>query len=173
MAKNKKNPSPVTQDPSAFDRALLAWRAPRYLRYERSWLWFVLLFVICGGLALYGYETDSLTMAIVFVLLPFVLVLEHRKKPDMVEVVISEYGIRFGEMRLPYSNIQNFWILHNPPFVNELHLETDNRSHKEFVIQLMNVDPTSLRQFLVTQILEREGKTLSFTEALIRILRLN
>ncbi len=173
MAKNKKNPSSVTEDPSAFDRALLAWRAPRYLRYERSWLWFVLLFVICGGLALYGYETDSLTMAIVFVLLPFVLVLEHRKKPDMVTVIVSEYGIRFGDKLLPYSSIEHFWILHNPPFVNEIHLETDSKMHKEYVIQLMNLDPTELRQFLVTQILESEGKHLSFLEGLSRILRLN
>lgn len=168
MAQEKQKPNLT-----AYDEALLRWQAPRYLRYERGWFWFLCLLLVFGGLSLYGYLTGSLTMAVVFAIVPLVLILEHRKKPDTVEVVISEYGIRFGEMSLPYSNITRFWIIHNPPFVNELHVEVDKRLHKEYVIQLMNVDPTSLRQFLVTQIVELEGKHLSFLETLTRLCRLN
>lgn len=168
MAKTKQN-----SNAGAFDNALMTWKAPRYLRYERSWVWFVVLFLVCGGLAYYGYATDSITMAVAFAILPLVLILEHRKKPDMVNVVVSEYGIQFGDAKLPFSSIEHFWILHNPPFVNELHLETDSKLHKEYVIQLMNLDPTVLRQFLVTQVLEWEGKRLSLMETLTRLFRLN
>ncbi len=171
--KKQKKASEQGLNPSAFEQALVKWKTPRYLRYERTWLWFVCLFAACGGLAYYGYATDSVTMAVAFAILPLVLILEHRKKPDMVEVVVSEYGIRFGETLLPYSNIRRFWIIYNPPVVNELHLETDSKMHKEYVIQLVNVDPTSLRQFLVTQVLEAEGKHLSFLETLTRLFRLN
>lgn len=168
MAKTKQN-----SNSDAFNQALMEWNAPRYLRYERTWLWFVCLFVTCFGFAFYGYLTNSITMEVAFAILPLVLILEHRKKPSSVKVTVSEYGIRFGELVLPYSSIQRFWIIHNPPFVNELHLETDSKVHKEYVIQLMDLDPTKLRQFLVTQVLEWEGKHLSFLETVTRLLRLN
>lgn len=176
MAKQKQNPLGVSADTvnaNAFDTALLKWKAPRFLRYERGWLWFVLLFVFCGSLAFYGYYTDSLTMMGSFLLLPAVLILEHRKKPDEVVVVISEYGIKFGEILLPFSSIRRFWILHHPPYLNELHVEVQSKMHKEYTIQLMNLDPTRLRQYLATQVPEWEGKHLSFLETMTRILKLN
>ncbi len=173
MAKHKENPDQTAVPEGAFDRALARWKTPRYLRYQRGWLWFTLMLMSCVGLAVYGYWTGSWTMVAVFAILPFVLLLEHRKKPEMVDVVISEYGIRFGSLCIPYSNIRSFWILHTPPMVDELHLLTTSRTHPEVTIQLMGMDPVSLRQFLVTQTLEWEGKSLSFLEAITRILRLN
>lgn len=171
--KNKKEIQTQKLEKIAYDQAIFAWSAPRYLRYERGWLWFLLLFVICGALALYGYFTDAVTMTVLFAILPFVLILEHRKKPEQVEVLISSYGIRFGTTLLPFSNIKHFWIIHNPPVVDELHLLVENRTNPEVVIQLVGTNPTRLRQFLVTQAYEWEGKELSFLEALVRILRLN
>ena len=109
----------------------------------------------------------------VFAIVPFILLLEHQKKPKVNEVQISEYGIRFGKILIPFSNVKRFWIIHNPPFVDELHLLTGSRSNPEIVIQLVGTDPVRLRQFLVTQAYEWEGKHLSFLDVLIRILRLN
>lgn len=178
MAKQKQNPKRASDEPvgkvnDAFDQAVATWLAPRYLRYERNWLWFLIVFGSCGSLAVYGYLTGSWTMAAVFALVPFILILEHRKKPDTIQVTVSEYGIRFGNIAIPFSSMLRFWVLHNPPFVNELHLETQGKMHKEFVIQLGNHDPTQLRQYLATQIPEAEGKNLSLSEATIRFLRLN
>ncbi|QQR54734.1 hypothetical protein IPG41_06135 [Candidatus Peregrinibacteria bacterium] len=177
MAKQKQN-SPENleekaQNINAFENALFRWKTPRYLRYERGWMWFVFMFASCAGLAFYGYRTESLTMMGVFALLPLVLLLEHRKKPEWVEVVISEYGIRFGEMTLPFSGMSRFWILHNPPYLNELHVETESKMHKEYVIQMLNIDPTQIRQYLATQVPEWEGKHLSLLDTLTRILKLN
>ncbi len=174
MKKQKQNiETPQSGEESVYENLIFAWMAPRYLRYERGWIWFFMLFTSCAALAVYGYFTDAITMTVLFVILPGVLLLEHRKKPDMVEVLISEYGIRFGGILIPYSHIKRFWIIHNPPVVNELHLLTENRKNPELVIQLPQGDPARLRQFLVTQVYEWEGKHLSFLEALVRILRLN
>jgi hypothetical protein len=99
--------------------------------------------------------------------------LEHLKKPENVEVIISEYGIKFGELAVPFSRIKKFWILYNPPLLNELHILTDSRFHPEITIQLTGVNPTILRQYLVTQIPEWEGRQVSLGEMFIRFLRLN
>lgn len=173
MAKRKPNPKSENIPAGAFDRGLITWHAPHYLRYERGWFWFVAIFVIFGALAAYGYWTDSVTMAAVFGIMPFVLILEHMKKPDEVLVVISEYGIRFGQLRVPYSRMRGFWILHNPPIVDELHLLTDSNLHPELTIQLMGNDAALLRQFLVTQITEFEGKNLGMMDTMIRMFKLS
>ena len=171
MAKQK---APKGQDipEGAFDQALAAWMAPIHLRYERGWFWFAALFTLSGALAVYGYFSGSIAMTVLFCILPLVLVLEHIKKPKELPVIISSYGIRFGELRVPFSHIKRFWILHNPPFVDELHLLTDNRLHPEITIQLMGTDAAILRAYLVTQALEWEGKSMGAMDALVRILRL-
>lgn len=157
---------------NAFDEVLAAWWAPHYLRYERGWFWFAAVFMICGGLAVYGYLSGSIAMTAVFAITPFVLMLEHIKKPDAIPVVVSPYGIRFGDIRIPYSSIRRFWILHHPPYLDELHLLTTSRVHPEITIQLMGTDANLLRQFLVTQAIEWEGKKLGTMDLLVRLLRL-
>ncbi|MFA5792500.1 MAG: hypothetical protein WC897_01360 [Candidatus Gracilibacteria bacterium] len=169
MAKQKQN----VVDESAFDQALISWSTPKFLRFHRGVLWFLLMGLLDAMLLAYGYLTDSYTMIAVFVVLPLVIILETNKKPEIVDVIISEYGIKFGEMRIPYSNIKKFWILHLPPAVDELHVLTGNRVHPELTIQLMGADPTILRQYLVTQVPEWEGKGPTLFDTFIRILRLN
>lgn len=167
--KKDKNPVPAT----AFDEALFGWIAPEYLRFQRGWLWFTLLILVCGGLVAYAYWTDSITMMVLFAILPLVLILEHGKKPKAVEVIFSHYGVKFGVLRLPYSSLRSFAVLHTPPHADELHLMTNRKAHPEVVIPLMGTNPALLRQYLVTQLPEQEGKQLSFMDALVRILRLN
>ena len=169
MAKEKdKNLVPE----NAFDQVIFGWLAPEYLRYERGWLWFAMLFLSCGGLATYGYMTNSLTMLALFSILPLVLILEHRRKPKVVEVLFSAYGIKFGVMKLPYSSIRSFAVLHTP-HADEIHLHTHRKMHPEVIIPLMGNNPSAVRHFLVTQVPELEGKELSLLDTLIRILRLN
>jgi hypothetical protein len=110
---------------------------------------------------------------LVFVLIPWVLILEHRKQPELNQVELSRHGIRFGKMAVPYTHIKSFWILHNPLLVDELHVLTESKTHPEWVIQIMGVSSLEVRHFLVTQVQESEGKHLSFLDVLIRILRLN
>lgn len=170
MAKTKASSGLPT---SAFDEVLMGWVAPEYLRFHRGRLWYVLMFGFDGVLLAYAYFSQSWTMLVLFALIPVILLAEHRNKPEMVEVVFSPYGIKFGRMRLAYSDLKAFWIMHKPPYMDELHLVTNQGLHPEMVIPLMGADPSLLRQFLLTQAPEWEGKDLSFLDILVRVLRLN
>lgn len=111
-------------------------------------------------------------MVLVFIVLPLVVFLELKKKPDLVPVIISPFGIRYGKLRFAYSNLKGFWVLHDPPYEDELHLKTSSRMYPELVIPLARVDVTLLRNYLVTQIPEIEGQRKSLVEMLIRLLKL-
>jgi hypothetical protein len=158
---------------STFDQALVTWMAPEFLRYEKTRRWMLIALVFDALFVLYAFATSSWSMALVFILLPVVFYLEHRQKPRMVEVKISAYGIQFGTQRLPYSEIKAFWILHHPPAIDELILKVDNRLHPEVAVPLLGIDPSLIRNYLVTQIVEWEGKTPSALELIIRALRLH
>lgn len=170
MAK-KGNESVASQD--AFEQVLFRWSAPEFLRFQRGWIWFVLALLVNGALIAYGVLTHAWTMVLIFSVIPVVYLLEHRRKPQTVDVVISPYGVKFGVIRVPYSQIRKFWILHHPPQIDELHILTENKWHPEVTIPLMGMDPTLLRQYLVTQVPEWEGKQVSLLDMIVRLLRLN
>ncbi len=170
MAKQKdQNPVPT----NAFNDVIVGWIAPEHLRYERGTWWFIGLFLVSAALVAYGYWSGSLTMMVLFVVMPLVLLLEHQRKPRAVEVIFSHYGVKFGVLELPYSSIKSFAVLHRPPHTDELHLMTKRKSHPEVVVPLMGMNPSLIRNFLMTQLPEMEGKKLSFADMLVRILRLN
>ncbi|MBU0981485.1 hypothetical protein KKC94_02215 [Patescibacteria group bacterium] len=172
MAGKTKNKNNSEQTQNSFEQVWMKWYSPEFTRYERGPIWFFIAATIDAGLLAYAFYTHSWSMILVFALLPLLIVLEHRKKPKMLEVIISPYGIKFGSTKLAFSEIKRFWILHDPPYLNEIRLLTNRKTHPEIVIPLQNLDPSPIRTLLVTQIPEWEGKQESFLDLIIRILRL-
>lgn len=157
----------------AFSKPVFSWFSPQYLRFNRGVVWYMLAGLINFALLGYAIWAEIWTMALVFVLLPIAFLVEQRNKPKVVEVIISEYGVKFGVFRVAYSDIKSFWILHDPPYVDELHILTNQKMHPEITIPLVGTDPALVRQYLVTQVPEWEGKKQSFLENLTRFLRLH
>lgn len=157
---------------NAFDQVILSWQSPDVIRYEKGILWYAIAGLIDAALIAYSVWTGSWTMGAVFVILPLVYLLQQRKKPQMQQVILSAYGIKFGMLKFAYSDIQKFWILHEAPHTEELHLLTNNRVHPEVTISLAGQDPALIRNFLVTQVREWEGKKQSAMDMIVKILRL-
>ncbi len=178
MAENKnqkfglEQSAETSQKEGVFEKALASWVAPEFYRYRRTWLWYAVALFMDVGLLAFAYYSGSITMGLVFLVLPVVFALEQRKAPQTVDIVISSYGIKFGNKTFPYSEIKKFWIIHHPPHINELHILTSNRISPELTIPMMAMDPVVLRNFLVTQIGEWEGKKESTLDILIRIFKL-
>jgi len=158
---------------SGFEDALFGWYAPEYIRYERSWKWYVLAGVVDAVLIGYALWTGSWSMALVLVVLAFVVVLELRRKPDLTIVVVSHWGIQFGDLKIPFTDVKRFWIHHHPPHVDELRLQIQSRVHPEVTIPLHGTNPSLIRQYLVTQVPEWEGKEMSLLDVIARLLRLH
>lgn len=158
---------------SGFDDALFAWYAPEYIRYERSWKWYLLAGIVDALLIGYAVWTEAWSMALVLIVLAFVVVLELRRKPKLTTVVLSHWGIQFGDLEIPFADVKRFWIHHQPPHVDELRLQVQSRVHPEVIIPLNGANPSLIRHYLVTQIPEWEGKEMSLIDVIARILRLH
>lgn len=176
MAKTKKQSRssvPSVNHEDAFGDLLFGWYAPEYLRFERGLKWYLLAALVDALLVFYAFWTGSWSMALVFLVLPVVYLLEHRRHPNLIRVEVSSWGIRFGQIQMPFTEIKRFWIHHQPPLVDELRLETSNRLHPEVIIPLMGANPALIRQYLVTQVPEWEGKSVPVMDLVTRFLRLH
>lgn len=160
------------QNKTAFDHPLVQWTAPEFQHYDRGPLWFTIGGILVLLLVLYGIWTGSWTESIVFLLLASVYYLTHHEQPRQFDVMISEMGIKFGDKTYPYSNIKNFWILYHPPHVKKLGFRPLEGWAHDVHISLEDQDPVVLRNLLITQIPEWEGKQESMTEIITRVCKL-
>lgn len=156
----------------AFDRPVFQWEAPQFIRFTRGWKWHLSAAVLFGAMGLYALTSQAWIMLVTLLTVYVILVTSHAKKPELFDLKISEYGIAFGPKIIPYSSTKKFWIIHDLPYVNELHILTTDRLHPEVTIPLLNYDPSLLRQYLLRHIPEWEGKREDFLDIIVRLFKL-
>ena len=180
MSQKPKNTIHITphgpahgEDLKHYDKAIFSWKAKEYIRHERGPRWYIAAVITVILLVFWSLVSRNWTMALAVVAFAGVYYYLHiHQHPRDIEVIISEMGIKVGTMVFPYTHIQSFWMIYQPPFVKTLNLHVDKKLYSHIVIQLGDQDPTSVRQFLCTQINEQEGKNESFGDILLRLLKL-
>lgn len=167
-----KKPAKKTACKYAFDKALLTWRAPEYHQHEKSAWWFIIAGMAAAVLIFYGIKTDGWTFSIAVAVFAAVYYLMHREQPPIVDVKISEAGVKVGHHIFPYSHLKYFWIIYDPPFVKRLYLRETSRFHPEVFISLEDTNPAQVRAVLSRHTEELKGKHEPFSDSLVRLFRL-
>ena len=91
--------------------------------------------------------------------------------PKNIPVEISDMGIRIGHMFFPYSHIKAFWIIYKHDW-KTLNLRVAKGWFSDFAIHLNGVDPVEIRNYLVGQVPEWEGKEEQLGDIILRLLKL-
>jgi len=154
------------------NKTILKWETPEFIKYERGKTWHIAAGVIVLSLIAYGIISGSATMAIVFILLAGVFFMTQSHEPKIVDVKITELGIRYGKVFYPYNNISAFWVIYHPPYVRVLNIQTAGKNKKRIKIELSEQNPVEIRRVLSKEIPEIEGGEETITDILIRLLRL-
>lgn len=156
-----------------YDKAIFSWTAPEYIQHHRTIRWYMFAAIIAGLFLLSAAFMQNWTMVIAVVAFAGVYVyLQHHHPPKRIHITISAMGIKVGNMIFPYQNIQAFWIFYNPPHVKTMNLRVHKHFFSDVVIQLDDQDPVQIREYLVGQVPEWEGKTEQFGDILLRLLKL-
>ena len=111
-------------------------------------------------------------MAIVFIVLGGVYFISSQRKPKLVPVKISEIGIKIGQRLYPFSQISTFWIIYKPPRVATLNFRVNQGYVNDISVPLLNTDPSGVRNYLLQNLPEWEGKTESLFEVLTHLFKL-
>lgn len=150
------------------EEVILSWEAPEAIKHSKGILWFIGAGILAMALVLYAFWTNSWTMAVAFIVLAGVYTLSHHREPGKMEVKVSSLGIQAGKRKIPYNQIKAFWIVYNPPEVKVLKLMTTDKFLGEITLQLDGQAPGPLREYLLKQVPEFEGKSESLIDVIIR-----
>lgn len=159
-------------DPSAFDHSVLSWTAPEYIKHEKGLFWKVCAVAFIAIMAAFGFMQDAWTFSMAIIAFAVTYFLVHLEHPRKVEVKLSHIGIKVGNRMYGYGKIKAFWIIYQPPQVKTLNIRVSGGVLTDIDIQLDGQNPAVVREFLLSKIPEMEGKTESFSDAILRLLKI-
>ncbi|PIR55573.1 hypothetical protein COU74_00340 [Candidatus Peregrinibacteria bacterium CG10_big_fil_rev_8_21_14_0_10_36_19] len=157
---------------SYYDHEKIAWRAPEYMKYRRGLLWKVIAVLLLTVSSVLGYLYISWTFSLALVVFALVYSLLDRRDPEIIDVIISDLGVKVGNKKYPFAKIQGFWVIYNPPYVSTLNLRIKGHAITDVEIQLLGQDPSKVRDLLIAKIPEYEGKDESFIDVLLNVLKI-
>jgi hypothetical protein len=157
---------------TAYDKAVISWTAPEYVKFKKGWIWYTIFTVLFLGGAAIAYLFSSWTFSLVLVAFFVVYMIFDQRKPKNVKVILSEVGIKVGSRIYQYGRIRTFWIIYNPPFAKTLNIRVHNEFLVDIEIQLGDQDPTVIYEFLSRKLPELEGKTESLLRHFERLFKL-
>lgn len=168
----KRQIDQIRNTPSAYDDAHISWIAAEAIIHERGPVWkvvagIVVFLSIIGGIY-YGAWTFSLAVAAFAIAYSLI----HLQHPRAVEIKISDIGIKVGYRKYAYSQVRAFWLLYDPPYVQNLNIRVSGQIVDDITIQLGNQSPAEVREFLMTKIPELEGQTEKLSDIFLRLFKI-
>lgn len=155
------------------DEVVLGWHAREWMDHEKGSMWWTVAGILVVLVVVISLIYGSWTTAVVFALLAGTYYLLAHERAEVVEVSVTELGVRFGEKFWQYANIKEFWLVYDPPRVTTLHLEIrEGKFKKEIVIQMEDVNPLDVRDALSQQIPEAEGMEEGALDQMARVLKI-
>lgn len=168
----EKQEETKTEETSNQRAPVFVWEAREYLQYQRGTKWYMVAGIILALTVIFSIITGNWTLAIAVIVFAGVYEYTQRQHPPKkVEIRITDLGIHVNHMFFSYNHIKTFWM-HYGHGTKTLNLRIHKRIHSDVVIQLEDQNPAAIREYLVGQIPEWEGKHERFSDVITRLLRL-
>lgn len=172
MENEQQESKQATEVASNEREPVFSWSALEYVQYERSKQWYIVAGIVLALTIIFSVITGNWTLAIAAVVFAGVYEYTQRQHPPKrIDIKITDLGIHVGHMFFPYSHIKAFWM-HYGHGVKTLNIRVHKRIYSDVVIQLDRQDPAAIREYLMGQIPEWEGKHERLADVVTRLLRL-
>ena len=143
----------------------ISWQTIEYLHTEKTTDWYWIVAIITISISLISIIFGNLIFGILIIVSSFTLTLFASRKPESMEVEISNTGVRVGKTIYPYIHLSSFWIE-----TRESHPRVLLKSNKVFmpfvVVFLEEIEPEKIRTTL-SQYLPEEEHTEPLLEKLL------
>ena len=144
------------------------WTIPEYERHERGQRWYIIMITLGLAGVIYGMVEENFLFSLIILLAAIIMFLQSHQEPIQVYFQITELGVAVGSRFYPYSELDEFYIIYNPPAVKTLFIKMNSALRPMIRVPLLDVDPNevrfSLRQNLPEDT-EKEEEPLSDTFA--------
>jgi len=148
----------------------LEWSAYEFLYHKKDAQWFLVFWIIAGGLFISLLISKNIFGAAVIALFTVILYMYAIEKPKVIHCKIKQDGITFNDRLFPFNTIASFWILYEPP-VKELVIISKHKMMPKVSIPIDNADPSKIRELVLENgVLEKEEEE-SISDIVARKLR--
>jgi len=156
-----------------YGEILASWKFPEFDDVKRGKNWYIIGAIVVILLIIWAaYDRNPIFIGIIILSAAWIVYMNTRK-PELVEVFITDRGVMVGSTYRPYKEFENFAIVYDPPQVKKLYIEPRSNFKPRFTILLEDINPLKIREILLKFLdedLEREEE--SSSEALTRMFKL-
>ena len=139
---------------------------------NRGKLWYTITFSIVVGLVIWGFFTKQYWMSFIVLLLSGLMFYIDNNSKDEMNVEIGELGIKIGDSFYDYSKIKSYTFIYEWEIAVLLRLILSKKWIKILDVNIDNTVAWELKHILPQFIEENEQEDLSFTDKMIRMLKL-
>lgn len=134
---------------------LLSWKAPEFIKQQKTQLWDIGIAIITGLFILWGILKPDITLIILAGLGGGLLWHFGKQDPKETMFSIRTDGIQINHLFYSYQRLNSFWIFHEPPHLTELVLRTKRSITPLVHLNLGPVDPAEVRKILKEHLSEK------------------
>ncbi|KKQ34569.1 MAG: hypothetical protein US50_C0043G0001 [Candidatus Nomurabacteria bacterium GW2011_GWB1_37_5] len=139
------------------EKNILKWQAPAYDFKEKTadWLWAIVIIAICGSIASIIFK--NFLFAIFIIIGAFLLIIFNFRKPELVDYLIDEHGIKIKDTRYRYRDLTSFWVdAHKNK--KRVYVQCSNFLSPELILPIDDLDEDIVRNILNDHVEEVEVK---------------
>lgn len=153
---------------------IFTWKVKEYRQYERDRRWYTIMLVVGILLVAYGVIAANYLFALIIILFGIIIFLGDLREPLEVPFGITNLGIIVGNKFYRFSELNNFWVIYNPPEVKNLYFSFSSFFKHRLQVPLLDFDPRPIREYLnqyLNEDLEQEEEPMS--DRFARLFRLH
>jgi len=152
---------------------LISWEFPKFENYQRRKGWYIWATIIFVLLILYSVLSANFLFGLIIILATIIIFLNHHKGNSKINFAVTPKGIQVDNKFHNFKDIQNFWIIYEPPQVKKVYFQLKNAFKTTFSIPLEKINPLEVRKTLKQHLEENLDKESESTlDTLERILKL-
>ncbi len=132
------------------DDILMNWESREFIQYDRNPAWILVVYILASLTLVYAIWTMNFLFAVLVVLFTIIIVIYTQRKPNILKVALMKKGFKINNILYTYEDdIENFWILYNPPDLKVLNFKRRQSLLPSLVIQLEDQNPLKIREILL------------------------
>lgn len=147
------------------DSRTFRWQAPEFNYQRKRGDWYLKVGILTFSIAVAAYVLNNFLFSILTLLSGFTLALFGAKQPEVIDMEISNKGVRIHDTLHPYSELEHFWISEEGREPKVL-LHGRRMLHTDIIMPLGDADPEMVREELLKN-LEEEEMAEPFVQRLI------
>lgn len=128
---------------------LLTWPVDEYENHQRGPIWYLFFLLLGVAGLIYALVTQNFLFAIIIIMFGVIIGLSSLRPPRQMDFVITEVGVGVGHQFFSFKELQNFWILYEPPEVKNIYFEFKRSLRPHLAVPLYDVDPIMVRELLI------------------------